>query len=321
MSIELIPAIAALDEEYDVENEGGYLYRRGKIGQHYVALVTLSQTGLAAAADAASRMSSVFTNIEIMLVVGIAGGTPSYESETKQIVLGDIVVSMPGPGHGGIFQYDSGAWDRDGRLKVLTHTNSPADRVKNLVNHLRGESISATLPQLLASMRSKIPEEFVNQYLDQILHKEGDRVFPSNYGHVRERELCTSCCEPAKAKQRSDRGAEATRKIDSPRVHYGCIGSTSQLQMSASMRDRLRDSSRQVLAYEMETSGVINTHSALAIRGICDYADSHKNKIWQKYASATAVAYAKVLLQNLPLSDAAKSRSEPVRKDVPSSSC
>jgi hypothetical protein len=34
----------------------------------------------------------------------------------------------------------------------------------------------------------------------------------------------------------------------------------------------------------------------LIIRGICDYSDSHKNKIWQSYAAATAAAYAKELL-------------------------
>jgi hypothetical protein len=34
----------------------------------------------------------------------------------------------------------------------------------------------------------------------------------------------------------------------------------------------------------------------LVIRGICDYADSHKNKIWQPYAAATAAAFARVLL-------------------------
>ncbi|USP81646.1 hypothetical protein yc1106_08920 [Curvularia clavata] len=35
---------------------------------------------------------------------------------------------------------------------------------------------------------------------------------------------------------------------------------------------------------------------AQMIRGICDYADSHKNKRWQPYAAATAAAYAKELL-------------------------
>jgi hypothetical protein len=38
----------------------------------------------------------------------------------------------------------------------------------------------------------------------------------------------------------------------------------------------------------------------LVIRGICDYADSHKNKIWQPYAAAAAGAYAKELLFVIP---------------------
>jgi nucleoside phosphorylase len=47
----------------------------------------------------------------------------------------------------------------------------------------------------------------------------------------------------------------------------------------------------------MEAAGVMNIVPCLVIRGIADYADSHKNKIWQEYASATAAAYAKSLLR------------------------
>jgi hypothetical protein len=39
------------------------------------------------------------------------------------------------------------------------------------------------------------------------------------------------------------------------------------------------------------------------IRGICDYADSHKNKQWQKYAAATAAAHAKELLSVIQLEE------------------
>jgi hypothetical protein len=46
----------------------------------------------------------------------------------------------------------------------------------------------------------------------------------------------------------------------------------------------------------MEAAGVMNTFPCLVIRGICDYADSYKNKLWQQYAAATAAAYAKLLL-------------------------
>ncbi|KAJ0382563.1 hypothetical protein COL922a_012294 [Colletotrichum nupharicola] len=40
----------------------------------------------------------------------------------------------------------------------------------------------------------------------------------------------------------------------------------------------------------------MNNFPCLVIRGICDYADSHKNDRWQNYAALTAAGYAKALL-------------------------
>jgi len=51
----------------------------------------------------------------------------------------------------------------------------------------------------------------------------------------------------------------------------------------------------------MEAAGLMDSFPCLVIRGICDYADSHKTKRWQEYAAATAAAYAKELLSVLPL--------------------
>jgi hypothetical protein len=44
----------------------------------------------------------------------------------------------------------------------------------------------------------------------------------------------------------------------------------------------------------------MDTFLCLVIRGICDYADSHKNKQWQEYSAAVAAAYAKELLSVIP---------------------
>jgi hypothetical protein len=52
----------------------------------------------------------------------------------------------------------------------------------------------------------------------------------------------------------------------------------------------------------MEAAGLMDNFPCLVIRGICDYADSHKNKRWQVYAAATAAAYAKELLCIIPQS-------------------
>jgi hypothetical protein len=46
----------------------------------------------------------------------------------------------------------------------------------------------------------------------------------------------------------------------------------------------------------METAEFIDSFPCFVIRGICDYADSHKNKYWQSYAAITAAAYTKEFL-------------------------
>ncbi|KAL4872208.1 nucleoside phosphorylase domain-containing protein [Aspergillus spectabilis] len=52
-----------------------------------------------------------------------------------------------------------------------------------------------------------------------------------------------------------------------------------------------------VIAFEMESARVWNTFPCLVIKGVADYADCHKNKLWQDYAAATAAACAKVFLE------------------------
>jgi nucleoside phosphorylase len=66
----------------------------------------------------------------------------------------------------------------------------------------------------------------------------------------------------------------------------------------ASIRDKLV-AERNVLCFEMEAAGLMNHFPCLVIRGICDYADSHKNKEWQGYAAMVAAAYAKDLLRRI----------------------
>jgi nucleoside phosphorylase len=61
-------------------------------------------------------------------------------------------------------------------------------------------------------------------------------------------------------------------------------------------RDAIRKK-HGILCFEMEAAGLMNDFPCLVVRGICDYSDTHKHKIWQRYAAATAAAYTKELLQ------------------------
>lgn len=55
-----------------------------------------------------------------------------------------------------------------------------------------------------------------------------------------------------------------------------------------------------VIAFEME--GVWDNFPCLVIKGVCDYADSHKSNKWQNYAAATAAACTKAFLEQWPTS-------------------
>jgi len=53
----------------------------------------------------------------------------------------------------------------------------------------------------------------------------------------------------------------------------------------------------KVIGFEMEGAGVWDEFPCVIIKGVCDYADSHKNKKWQGYAAATAAACMKAFLK------------------------
>jgi nucleoside phosphorylase len=94
---------------------------------------------------------------------------------------------------------------------------------------------------------------------------------------------------------------ERERRTDSKRsrVWYGPIGSGEKLIKNARKRNELRDK-HNVIGLEMEAAGTMNFIPVGVVRGVCDYGDEHKNKEWQPYAAATAAAYAKAILHEIP---------------------
>lgn len=130
---------------------------------------------------------------------------------------------------------------------------------------------------------------------------ENDLLFPTSYPHPArlpeddsdEPESCSSC-DKSKVIQRDSRGYWY------PEVHYGTIASGDKLVKDGIQRENILSVlEEKCLCFEMEAAGLMNHFPCLVIRGICDYADTHKNDLWQPYAAATAAAFAKVLLNTL----------------------
>lgn len=125
-----------------------------------------------------------------------------------------------------------------------------------------------------------------------------DRLYKSEIVHPSGSESpCDIVCgdDPSRFIQRDAR----TEEDDNPTIHYGLIASANQLMKDALIRDKLA-AEKNVLCFEMEAAGVVNDLPCLVIRGICAYADSHKNKDWHGYAAMVAAAYAKDLLCQIP---------------------
>lgn len=122
---------------------------------------------------------------------------------------------------------------------------------------------------------------------------ENDRLFPSDYDHVGGK-TCAKC-DVSRSIYREE------RETTEPVIHYGVIASGNTLIKDAKFRDSLAERiGHQCLCVEMEAAGLVNKFPCLVIRGICDYADSHKNDQWQRYAASTAAAFAVALLGYAP---------------------
>ncbi|KAH8125152.1 ankyrin repeat protein [Trichoderma asperelloides] len=118
--------------------------------------------------------------------------------------------------------------------------------------------------------------------------RDKDQLFISGYTHATASDC--SACDPTQAEER------LSRESDEPMVHYGLIASGNAVIRSAKRRDELRDA-WGVLCFEMEAAGLMDDFPCIVIRGICDYSDDHKNKVWQPYSAVAAAAYAKDLLR------------------------
>jgi len=135
-------------------------------------------------------------------------------------------------------------------------------------------------------------------------------LFKAGYGHVSESTADYAATpdyddgEEGENCRFCDRAQVVKRKPRDMRVHYGLVASGNQVIKDSISRDKLnKDLGGNVLCVEMEAAGLMNNFPCIIIRGICDYADSHKNKDWQEYAAAVAAGFAKELLGYVQPSD------------------
>ena len=294
LPVELAAAQAMLDEQHPNLPQDSVvddnIYILGRIGDHNVVLACLpgGQTGTNSATVAATQMQSTFRAIRFGLMVGIGGGVPSAKADIR---LGDIVVSQPANGHGGVVQYDIGRSKPSG-FQRTGFLNTPPRILLNAITRLCSN---------LWLEKTDLSRHISNlQGLAAFSHDQAgdDTLYEADYNHVGG-DSCILCDDEKKLYRE-------VRAVNTPEIHYGVIASGNVVMRDGIIRNQISAEFGEVLCFEMEAAGLMNTFPCLVIRGICDYADSHKNKRWQPYAAGAAAAYAKELLLVVPAADVAR---------------
>jgi nucleoside phosphorylase len=287
LAVEKTAFVAMLDEVHEApptpeDDKNSYTF--GRIGNHNIVVTCLSggSMGNSSAATVAKDMLRSFP-IKIGLMVGVGGGVWSQKTDIR---LGDVVISQPEGVHGGVVQWDFGKMEFDG-FKRTGSLNKPPRPLLNALQDIKmkhefeGDHLAENLSRM-AKSHPRLSQKYVYQGV------EHDCLYASTYNHVAGAETCDECNVGQIIQRR-------LRPTMNPQIHYGNIASGEKVMKNGPLRDLIARK-LGVICFEMEAAGLMDSFPCLVIRGICDYADSHKNKRWQPYAAATAAAYAKELI-------------------------
>jgi nucleoside phosphorylase len=294
-------------------------YTMGLVGRHNVVLLWMPTKGKGSAASLASLSHLSFTEIKLVLVVGICGGVP-YGESGNEILRGDIIIGT------GILQYDYGRQlIKD--FKTKSTPSKPKREIQAFLNKLAGDRI-----------RERVGEH-ASKYFEQLEKKkpryrypgaDEDKLYKPSDDHKHHNMLSCIICEKedevcdaalsldcinlkcndnelVSRKRLDDIRKNNSAETPKPEIHFGLIASGDTVMRSGEHRDKLADRGKErdnekIIAFEMEAAGVVESFEGrvIVIKSVCDYADSHKDKRWQEFAAATAAAHMKAILEEWP---------------------
>jgi nucleoside phosphorylase len=323
---EFAAARAMLDDKHGVPDSRDVakrnVYSLGRMGVHNIAIACLPAgvPGATPAATVATDMQRTFKRLRFGLLVGVGSGAPSASDDIR---LGDVVVSRSTHEGGGVISFEQahptnvGRGDSDG---------SSSGRCDHFV---RGQCLNAPLTVLLTAQPSLETEHMLHgsriceflaeaaqryprmkpQFAPPLAHRgdsshnngcsdewdEVDKLYEASYVHP-SGSFSNDACGRCNARKLVRRPAcESSGSL----VHYGAIASSNE-EIECSITLGAAKAALGMLCFEREAAGLMNNFPCLVIRGICDYADTHKSKDWLGYAAAAAAACAKELLEMMP---------------------
>ncbi|KAJ3549538.1 hypothetical protein NM208_g451 [Fusarium decemcellulare] len=270
-------------------------YTLGKMGDHKVVLTELPEgekrPPLLAAAEAVSDMMRTFDRIRVALFIGTGSGIRDSEHDVR---LGDVVVSTNGAFQ---FNYDTSvkamAFHSTGEMVQAPECVKAA--AKELVSRYQASTNALGLAVLGTTNRFPTQKDmaFYRRPSDEF-----DILYIPSFAHIEmDNQPCYISCGNDKGKLKArppPRGDDEDKVV----VHLGSVASAYKSIRDPSVRDELAGQ-ENVLCFDTEAAGLMNTFPYLLIRGIADYADTHSNSTWRGYAGAAACAYARHLMHVL----------------------
>ncbi|KAH7310873.1 nucleoside phosphorylase domain-containing protein [Stachybotrys elegans] len=291
-------------------------YTTGRIGRNDVVLALLPGMGKAAAAGATSNIRFSYTGLKIAMLVGICGGIPAINGD--EVLLGDVIISKA------VVQYDFGRQFVGKFVAKDTIEESlgrPTKDIRGLVASFETELGRERLQLQAAKYLKAIQDAAVSKRRRSKYtcpDPSSDRLFAAAYRHMHRRPaICAICdesveryCEIAAKASCAELDCDESQLISrdrleearEPAIFVGRIASGDTVMKSGEHRDRVA-AEHDVIAFEMEGAGAWDEVPCLIVKGVCDYADSHKNKAWQTYAAATAAAVMRAILNRYPVDD------------------
>jgi nucleoside phosphorylase len=301
---------------YGKANHDNNVYTLGELGSKPIVLVAPRDVGTTSTRQLETSLRISFPNILYAFVVGIAGAAPLiYDGDRwipSNIQLGDVVISTQ------VIEYDFGKTYENGFRRKTDVENAlpraPAE-VTNFVNKLsRGHS--AAYRRILRKTNSDIAR--LDEIQDVTYYHPGpdrDNVFPLTYRHKhQDPTTCTTCdactewyhevCAEALEASCEVLGCKPSRSVPvhDTKIHFGRYASGNSVMKSGFRRDILIKEDN-VVGFDMEGAGAWEGFGTIVVKGVVDYADSHKNKGWREYPAARAALCAAAMIEEIELPD------------------
>lgn len=306
--LELLPAMLMLDEEHgrpDFDNEfDENTYEFGSAAGHNVVLATCRQgmTGNVNISSITGPLFKTFPNIRMTLLVGIGGGVPQpehFSDPLNDVRLGDVVVGWPtyADARGHVIYHESGRSRVDG-FEITGTMDKPHTVILNALPllRLRHDLGRSSFHDHMVKLQSH--ERLGNRFQHPGL--KHDMLFKPTYTHVGG---YTSNCASCNTHELVDREPRKEGHEEIFVYHQGRIATGNSVIMDGEKRESISSQCGGALCVEMEAAGVEVNSRCLVIRGISDYADSHKSDLWRSYAAGKAAAFARELLSFIPARD------------------